>query len=91
TQPPNNRGQLQRSQNIRGLQNVNNQLQRILNLGMPPPRLQNTTNLFTGTFIAIQYDLINGTNPFMKMQGVTNPLPQSLPFSTLLFSGVSFP
>ncbi|CAG8812343.1 33619_t:CDS:1, partial [Gigaspora margarita] len=63
------------SQNIRGLQNVNNQLQRTLNIGMPPPRPHNTTNSFTGTFIAIQHDLINGTNPFTGMQGVANPLP----------------
>ncbi|CAG8770209.1 25599_t:CDS:1, partial [Gigaspora margarita] len=71
TQPPINSGQLQRSQNNRGLQNINNQLQRTLNIGMPPPRI-----------IAIQHDLINSTDPFLGMQGVANPPPQSSPFST---------
>ncbi|RIB20730.1 hypothetical protein C2G38_2178560 [Gigaspora rosea] len=91
TLPPINSSLLQSSHNIRGLQNINNQLQRNLNIGMPPPRLQNTTNSLPETFIAIQHDLINGTDPFLRMQGVANLPPQSPPFSTLLFSGVSFP
>ncbi|CAG8851206.1 10820_t:CDS:1, partial [Gigaspora margarita] len=80
--PQNNSGQLHRSQNIRRLQNVNNQLQSTLNIGMLPPRSHNTTNSFTSTFIAIQHDLINGTDPFIGMQGVANPQPQSPQFST---------
>ncbi|KAF0498880.1 hypothetical protein F8M41_020484 [Gigaspora margarita] len=90
THSQNNRDHPQRSQNIRGSQNDNNQLQITLNIGVPLPRLQHTTDSFNGTFIATQYDLINGTNPFMGIQGVANPLPQSPPFSASLFSGDSF-
>ncbi|CAG8601836.1 19770_t:CDS:1 [Dentiscutata erythropus] len=89
-QPQNNNDQLQILQNIGRPRNANIQLPRTPNIGMPPLRSQNNANLFTSTFIAVQHDLISGTDPFARMQGVGNPL-QSTPFSTLLFSGVSFP
>ncbi|CAG8790095.1 12341_t:CDS:1, partial [Dentiscutata erythropus] len=80
----NNNGQLRRPQNIGGSQNANRQLQRTPNIGMPPLISQNNANLFASTFCD---DLINGTNPFPRMQ-VENP-PTKL--SNLLFSGASFP
>ncbi|CAG8570965.1 24480_t:CDS:2 [Dentiscutata erythropus] len=84
TQPQNNSGQLQRSQNVRG-SNANNQPQGTLN--MPPPRPQNATNSSTSTAVAVQYDLIGGTYTFSRIQGTGNLPPQNNPSSTSLFSG----
>ncbi|CAG8779615.1 13394_t:CDS:1 [Dentiscutata erythropus] len=91
-QSQSNNGQLQSPQNIGGPRNANGQLQRTTNIGMLPIRPQNTANLFTGTYTSVQQyaDLINGTDPFTRTQGVENLPPQSIRFSTLLFSGVSF-
>ncbi|CAG8754890.1 2942_t:CDS:1, partial [Dentiscutata erythropus] len=63
-----------------GSQNANRQLRRTPNIGMPPLISQNNANLFASTFID---DLINGTNPFPKLQVVENPPTQ--------LSGASFP
>ncbi|CAG8730873.1 156_t:CDS:1 [Dentiscutata erythropus] len=92
-QPQNNIGQLQRPRNIGGLQNANGQLRRTTNIAMLPMRPQNTANLFTGTFTSVQQyaDLINGSDPFTRTQGVENLPPQNSRLSTLLFLGVSFP
>ncbi|CAG8525435.1 11276_t:CDS:1 [Dentiscutata erythropus] len=90
-QPQNNNGRLQRLQNIGGPRNANSQVPRIPNIGMPPLRTQNNVNLFTSNFTAVQHDLINGTDPFTRMQGVENLPPQSPQLSAVLFLGVSFP
>ncbi|CAG8789467.1 7453_t:CDS:1, partial [Cetraspora pellucida] len=45
---------LQRPQNIGGLQNANDQIQRALNIGRQIVRFQNTANLFNNNFIAVQ-------------------------------------
>ncbi|CAG8440730.1 4128_t:CDS:1 [Dentiscutata heterogama] len=90
----NNSGQLLRSQIIGGPQNANGQFQRALNIGMLPTRSQNTANLSSDAFIAVQQhmDLISGTYPFTRIQGIENTQPsQSTRFSTMLFSGSSFP
>ncbi|KAF0412526.1 hypothetical protein F8M41_007906 [Gigaspora margarita] len=53
-------------------QNNNRHLQRPQNLGRQAARPQNTPNLFTDTFTAIQQnnDLVEGSNPFIRTQGV---------------------
>ncbi|CAG8653630.1 20933_t:CDS:2 [Gigaspora margarita] len=76
-QSQNNNGQLQRRQNIVGLQNVSGQLQR----------LQNTED-----FIDTQQhtDLVNGTYPLTEIRDIENQTQQSAQFSAMLFSGFLF-
>ncbi|CAG8830765.1 6712_t:CDS:1, partial [Gigaspora margarita] len=51
-------------------QNNNSQLQRPQNLGRQAAKPQNTPNLFTDTFTAVQQynDLVEGSNPFIRTQ-----------------------
>ncbi|CAG8798944.1 29931_t:CDS:1, partial [Gigaspora margarita] len=53
-------------------QNNNRQLRRPQNIGRQTPRPQNTSNLFTDTFTAVQQynDLVEGSDPFVRTQGV---------------------
>ncbi|CAG8501563.1 36528_t:CDS:2 [Gigaspora margarita] len=75
TQAQINNGQPRRLQNI----NIVGQL----------PRPQNNANQINNTIINQQHnDLINGTDPFNRMQC---SLQEETQFSTSLFSGISFP
>ncbi|KAF0512127.1 hypothetical protein F8M41_018060 [Gigaspora margarita] len=74
TQPQIYNGQPRRLQNI----NIVGQL----------PRSQNNANQINNAFINQKYnDLINGTDPFNRMQC---SLQEETQFSTSLFSGISF-
>ncbi|KAF0540716.1 hypothetical protein F8M41_006335 [Gigaspora margarita] len=88
-----NNGHQQRNTNNGGPQSVIGQFQGVSNISVQLPRLQNTANRFNGAFIDIQQytDLINGTSPFIRVQGTEHSPQQSIQFSTLLFSGISFP
>ncbi|KAF0540712.1 hypothetical protein F8M41_006331 [Gigaspora margarita] len=94
-QPQINNGQSQRFQNTNngGPQTTNGQFQGALNVGVQLPRLQNIANRFNRNFIANQKysDLLNGTNPFTSMQSIGNLPQEDTQFSTLIFSGISFP
>ncbi|KAF0501862.1 hypothetical protein F8M41_019931 [Gigaspora margarita] len=75
TQAQINNGQPRRLQNI----NIVGQL----------PRPRNNANQINNTIINQQYnDLINGADPFNRMQC---SLQEETQFSTSLFSGISFP
>ncbi|CAG8805273.1 21024_t:CDS:1, partial [Gigaspora margarita] len=82
-------GHQQRNTNNGGPQSVIGQFQGVSNIGVQLPRLQNTANRFNGAFIDIQQyaDLINGTNPFIRVQGIEHSPQQSIQFSTLGFQG----
>ncbi|CAG8794209.1 21516_t:CDS:2 [Dentiscutata erythropus] len=85
---PQNNGQLQGSYNVSGPQNAGGLFQRTLNTGTHS-RPQNTVNIIVNTFIDVQryIDLVEGTDPFTKTQGIENSQSQDVQFSTLLISG----
>ncbi|CAG8683437.1 136_t:CDS:1, partial [Dentiscutata heterogama] len=86
---PQNNGQPQGSYNVSGPQNAGGLLQRTLNTGTQSSRPQNTVNIIVHTFIDVQRytDLVEGTDPFTKTQGIETPQSQDVQFSALLISG----
>ncbi|KAF0540714.1 hypothetical protein F8M41_006333 [Gigaspora margarita] len=64
----------------------NGQPQGLQNIGGQLSRPQNNANRFDNAF-----DLVNGTDPFNRIQSIENPPQQDIQFSTLLFSGLPFP
>ncbi|KAF0497539.1 hypothetical protein F8M41_020668 [Gigaspora margarita] len=75
---------------LQGPQNTGN-LQGVLNAGRQAPGPQNAPNLFIDTYTPVQQynDLVGGSNPFVRMQGVEISL-QSTQTSMHLFLGFSF-
>ncbi|CAG8750822.1 26808_t:CDS:1, partial [Racocetra persica] len=82
SQLQNNNGSLQRPQNISSSQNANGQFRGASNIGGQPLRLQNQLISIT---IAAQYyiDLVEGTDPFTRTQGLENSSPQNSQSLTL--------
>ncbi|CAG8800259.1 12977_t:CDS:1 [Gigaspora margarita] len=101
-QGPQNTGNLQRPQNtsnLQGLQNTGNlqgpqnpgNLQGALNTGRQARGPQTIPNLFIDTYTPVQQynDLVGGSNPFIRAQGVEISS-QSIKISIHLFLGFSF-
>ncbi|CAG8713221.1 8255_t:CDS:1, partial [Cetraspora pellucida] len=85
--------QFQRSHNANG--RPRGQFQRILNTGIRPPnqpqghRPQNTMNTSTNVFVQQYINLVEGSNPFTRLQDGTTPQ-QNTQFHTALFLGLPF-
>ncbi|RIB11771.1 hypothetical protein C2G38_2249946 [Gigaspora rosea] len=67
----------------------NVQPQRLQNIGGQLPRPQNNEN--NADRFDNAFDLVNGTEPFNRMENIEHPPEQDIQFSTSLFSGQSFP
>ncbi|RIB27160.1 hypothetical protein C2G38_2161361 [Gigaspora rosea] len=89
-QRQNNNRQLQGPHNLQGPQNTGN-LQGALNAGRQAPGPQTIPNLFVDTYTPVQQynDLVGGSNPFVRMQGVEISS-QRTQISIHLFLGFSF-